>query len=73
MIDYPCHNSCMYNKKYKIKLGDCREYLEILKEFEDGFEVRIYGNSFNSRARTDYVSKTLFYSCIRTGVLIPNL
>lgn len=60
----------MENKKYQSKLGNNTEYLEILKKLEDGFVVRFYGHSSNSQAKTDYVSKAMFDSCVREGLLI---
>lgn len=71
LIDHPCHNGCMENKKYQSKIGNCDESLEILKKLEDGFVVRLYGHSSNSQAKTDYVSKAMFDSCVRAGLLIP--
>ncbi len=56
---------------YKSNLGNCDEYLEILKKLEDGFVVRLYGHSSNSQAKTDYVTKAMFDSCVRAGLLIP--
>ena len=61
----------MGNKKYQSNLGNCDEYLEILKKLEDGYVVRFYGDSSNSQAKTDYVSKAMFDSCVREGLLIP--
>jgi len=61
----------MENKKYQSKFGNCDESLEILKKVDGGFVVRLYGDSFDVQAKTDYVSEALLDTCLRTGLLIP--
>jgi hypothetical protein len=56
---------------YQSKLGNCDESLEILKKVDGGFVVRLYGDSSNAQAKTDYVSESMLFSCLRAGLLIP--
>lgn len=56
---------------YTLKsIGKSSDYMTILREVEDGYVVRIVRDrdGYND-VSTDYISKTLFDSCIRTGYL----
>lgn len=51
-------------------VGNEKEYMFILREMEDGYIVKITRNiDGKENVHTDYISKTLFNSCIRTGFL----
>ena len=46
------------------------DYMTIIKETEDGFVVRIVRDKDGyDDITTDFISKSLFESCIRTGYL----
>jgi len=60
----------MENKKYQSNIGNCDESLEFLKKVDGGFVVRLYGDSSDAQAKTDYVSEALLGSCLRAGLLI---
>ena len=51
-------------------LGKSTDYMTIVRELDDGYVVRIVRDKdgYND-ITTDYISKTLFDSCIRTGYL----
>lgn len=51
-------------------LGKATDYMTIVREMDDGYVVRIVRDKdgYND-ITTDYISKTLFDSCIRTGYL----
>lgn len=56
---------------YTLKsLGKSNDYMTIVRELDDGYVVRIVRDKdgYND-ITTDYISKTLFDSCIRTGYL----
>ena len=56
---------------YTLKsLGKTNDYMTIVRELDDGYVVRIVRDKdgYND-ITTDYISKTLFDSCIRTGYL----
>ncbi|MBR1913116.1 MAG: hypothetical protein IJ828_12305 [Treponema sp.] len=56
---------------YTLKsLGKSNDYMTIVRELDDGYVVRIVRDKdgYND-ITTDYMSKTLFDSCIRTGYL----
>ena len=56
---------------YTVKsLGKSTDYMPIVRELDDGYVVRIVRDKdgYND-ITTDYISKTLFDSCIRTGYL----
>lgn len=58
-------------KKYSLKsLGNNNDYMTILQEKEDGYIIRIVRDmdGYND-IKTDFLSKELFDSCIRTGYL----
>jgi hypothetical protein len=47
-----------------------RDYLTILKQLEDGMIVRIVRDKDGYEdVTTDYISRDLFESCVRTGYL----
>ena len=52
------------------RLGKTNDYMTIVRELDDGYVVRIVRDKdgYND-ITTDYISKTLFDSCIRTGYL----
>ena len=46
------------------------DYMTIVRELDDGYVVRIVRDKDGySDVTTDYISKTLFESCVRTGYL----
>lgn len=56
---------------YTLKsIGKTTDYMTIVREMDDGYVVRIVRDKdgYND-VTTDYISKTLFDSCIRTGYL----
>ena len=56
---------------YTLKsIGKSTDYMVILSEKEDGYIVRIVRDRDGyDEVQTDFISKTLFDSCIRTGYL----
>ena len=56
---------------YTLKsIGKNTDYMTIVREMDDGYVVRIVRDKDGySDITTDYISKTLFESCIRTGYL----
>lgn len=56
---------------YTLKsIGKSTDYMTILKETEDGFVVRIVRDKDGyDDITTDFISHSLFDSCIRTGYL----
>ncbi|NLC93304.1 MAG: hypothetical protein GX677_07590 [Treponema sp.] len=58
-------------KSYTLKsLGKNTDYITIVREMNDGFVVRIVRDLDGYEdVKTDYISKELFESCIRTGYL----
>ena len=58
-------------KTYTLKsIGNSSDYMTIIKETEDGFVVRIVRDKDGyDDITTDFISKSLFESCIRTGYL----
>ncbi len=56
---------------YTLKsIGKTTDYMEIVREVEDGYVVRIVRDRDGyDEVKTDYISKSLFDSCIRTGYL----
>lgn len=56
---------------YTLKsIGNKNDYMSIVKEMEDGFVVRIVRDKDGYEdVTTDFISKSLFESCIRTGYL----
>ncbi len=56
---------------YTLKsLGKSTDYMTIVRELDDGYVVRIVRDKDGyDDITTDYISKTLFDSCIRTGYL----
>ncbi len=58
-------------KTFTLKsIGKNTDYMTIIREMDDGFVVRIVRDldGFED-VKTDYISKELFESCIRTGYL----
>lgn len=56
---------------YTLKsIGSKDDYMSIVRELDDGYVVRIVRDrdGYND-ITTDYISKALFDSCIRTGYL----
>ena len=56
---------------YTLKsIGKATDYMTIIKETEDGYVVKIVRDKdgYND-ITTDFISNTLFDSCIRTGYL----
>ena len=58
-------------KTYTLKsIGKNTDYMTILREMEDGFVVKIVRDLDGYEdVKTDYISKELSDSCIRTGYL----
>lgn len=58
-------------KSYSLKsLGNKNDYMTILSEKENGFVIRIVRDQDGYEdIKTDFLSKELFESCIRTGYL----
>lgn len=58
-------------KSYSLKsLGNKNDYMTILSEQENGFVIRIVRDQDGYEdIKTDFLSKELFESCIRTGYL----
>lgn len=58
-------------KSYTLKsIGKNTDYMTIIRELEDGFVVRIVRDMDGyDDVKTDYISKELFDSCLRTGYL----
>ena len=56
---------------YTLKsIGLNTDYMTIVREMDDGYVVRIVRDKDGySDVTTDYISKTLFESCVRTGYL----
>jgi hypothetical protein len=47
-----------------------KKYLEVVKELKDGYEVKITAINENYTTHTkDFLSKTLFNTCLRTGYI----
>lgn len=56
---------------YTLKsIKNSNDYMTIVRELDDGYVVRIVRDKdgYND-ITTDYISKTLFESCIRTGYI----
>lgn len=58
-------------KSYTLKsIGKKTDYMTIIREMDDGFVVKIVRDLDGYQdVKTDYISKELFESCIRTGYL----
>ncbi|MCQ2598399.1 MAG: hypothetical protein MJ181_11205 [Treponema sp.] len=58
-------------KSFALKsIGNKQDFLTIVREMDDGFVVRIIRDLDGYEdVKTDYISKELFESCIRTGYL----
>ncbi len=56
---------------YTLKsIGKSVDYMTIVRELEDGYVVRIVRDRDGySDVTTDYLSKPLFDSCVRTGYI----
>ncbi|WP_443736998.1 hypothetical protein [Treponema sp.] len=56
---------------YTLKsIGKASDYMTILRDTDDGFVVRIVRDKDGyDEITTDFISKALFDSCIRTGYL----
>ena len=55
---------------YALKSHNCNDYMSIEKELEDGFVIRnVRDKDGYEEVTTDFISKVLFDSCIRTGYL----
>ena len=56
---------------YTLKsINNSNDYMTIVRELDDGYVVRIVRDKDGySDITTDYISKTLFESCVRTGYL----
>ena len=58
-------------KSYTLKsIGKNTDYMTIVREMEDGYVVKIVRDLDGYRdIKTDYISRELFESCLRTGYL----
>ena len=57
-------------KFYALKSHNSNDYLTVEKELDDGFVIRIVRDKDGyEEIVTDFISKVLFDSCIRTGYL----
>ena len=57
-------------KSYALKSHNSNDYLTVEKELDDGFVIRIVRDKDGyEEVVTDFISKVLFDSCIRTGYL----
>lgn len=55
---------------YKIKSTNPADYMTVVREMEDGFIVKIVRDRDGyEEVITDFLSKTLFESCLRTGYI----
>lgn len=56
---------------YTIKTTNAKEaFMAIVKEIEDGYVVRIVRDQDGySKVTTDFISRALFDSCVRTGYI----
>lgn len=55
---------------YKIKSTNPADYMTIVREMEDSFIVKIVRDRDGyEEVITDFLSKTLFESCLRTGYI----
>ncbi|MBP5442479.1 MAG: hypothetical protein J6W60_05640 [Treponema sp.] len=56
---------------YTLKsIGLKTDYMTIVREMDDGYVVRIVRDQDGyTDVKTDYMSKTLFDSCVRTGYI----
>ncbi len=56
---------------YTLKsIGKSTDYMTVVREMDDGYVVRIVRDEDGyDDVTTDYISKALFDSCIRTGYL----
>ncbi len=56
---------------YTLKsIGSANDYINIIKETEDGYIVRIVRDRDGyDEVTTDFISHSLFDSCVRTGYL----
>ena len=56
---------------YTLKsIGKSTDYMTVVREMDDGYVVRIVRDKDGYEdVTTDYISKALFESCIRTGYL----
>ena len=56
---------------YTLKsIGSANDYMTIERELDDGFVVRIVRDRDGyDEVTTDFISRTLFDSCVRTGYI----
>lgn len=58
---------------YRLKSSNPTDYMTILREMEDGFVVKIVRDRDGyEEETTDFLSKSLFESCLRTGYIEKN-
>ncbi|MCH5289241.1 MAG: hypothetical protein J1E32_04960 [Treponema sp.] len=51
-------------------IGKTTDYMTVVREMDDGYVVRIVRDKDGYEdVKTDYISKALFESCLRTGYL----
>lgn len=58
-------------KRYMIKSSpERRDYLELLRELDDGFMVRIVKfHEYGTKTTEEFMARHLFDACLRTGFL----
>ncbi|MBQ4331936.1 MAG: hypothetical protein IJC31_08875 [Spirochaetaceae bacterium] len=55
---------------YRLKSSNPSDYMTILREMEDGYVVKIVRDHDGyEEETTDFLSKSLFESCLRTGYI----
>ena len=55
---------------YRLKSSNPTDYMTILREMEDGYVVKIVRDRDGyEEETTDFLSKSLFESCLRTGYI----
>lgn len=70
MINSLKNGRCIMGSYTLKSIGKQSDYMTIVKEVEEGYVVRIVRDRDGyDDVTTDYISKTLFDSCIRTGYL----
>ncbi len=55
---------------YSLKSHSSNDYMTVIKELDEGFVVRIVRDQDGyQETTTDFISKVLFESCVRTGYI----
>ena len=72
--DTPCHTFCaiLAQKGAIMNQNELSDTLTVIREMDDGYVVRLAyteSNSLGRTERTDFITRKLFESCVRTGYL----